>query len=155
MAEIHERTRRFQALMASILMTWHGDAKPVCPEGRVIYPHGRPEYLGPYHAFKLPPPSCEAGQAALRSILLAWPTDYAELAHFDAAHGGGVRRTLVAAGLLLGAGTDDARERAHHLVEWALQACTSGTSIQNLDGHVAWFRTVPEPAPWSIALVGT
>jgi len=114
---------------------------------------GRPAYLGSTHAALVPPPSREDGQDVLRTVLRAWRTDYAELAAYDAAHGGGIRHALVTAGLLLVDGTDDARERADDLVQRATCGWTKPSYLKGLIPFAARLKALLEPAPWSIERV--
>lgn len=151
MLDIHpglRLSRELKAARAAILTAWYGGASPRSPHGRRVYRYGRVRYLSENFAPLHVPLCCEEGQVALRAILTAWRTTYAGLAAWDQEHGGGIRRTLVAAGLVLKAGDNDARERADELVRTAMLA-TSPSRVANLDGFVARLAAQPAPAPWA------
>lgn len=144
-AAFHERRLR----LAAILAGWYGGGPKQSPHGRRIYVGGdRVRHLGDENESRQPPPSHDAGQAYLRSVLRDWRTEHAELAEWDAVHGGALRRCLVAAGLALQDETEDGRERADSLVREACHAASPRT-LGRLDVTVARLAKMPK-GPWRL-----
>lgn len=144
-----DTTFAIRGRLAAIRTGWYAGAPAVSPHGRRIYAGGLVQHLTDHQESRQPPPSHEAGQAYLRALLRDWRTVHAPLADWDTAHGGALRRCLVAAGVALRDPTDDGRERADYLVRQASFATLSSTTLARLDAKAEKLARVPV-GPWRI-----